>query len=74
MTLPLLSVPEIDDDKPPPLTATVPVGVALPLAPVTVTVAVNACAAVMLEADKLTEIVGAGGGFTVTFAEPEAPV
>ena len=74
VTLPLLSVPEIPDDNPPPLTATVPVGVGLPLAPLAVTVAVSAWFAKIVEFDKLTDIVGAGGGFTVTVAVPDALV
>lgn len=73
-TLPLLSVPETVDDNPPPLTATVPVGVGFPLPPLAVTVAVSAWLIKIVEPDKLTDIVGTGGGFTVTDPVPDALV
>jgi hypothetical protein len=48
--------------------ATLPVGVGVPL---TLTVAVRAWLARIVEAERLTEIVGTGGAFTVTEAVPE---
>jgi hypothetical protein len=68
VALPLLSVAEIAELNPPPLRATLPVGVGVPL---TVTVAVSAWLTKIVDADRLTAIVGAGGAFTVTEPVPD---
>ena len=43
---------------PPPMSVTEPVGVGLPLPPLTATVTVKACAVVMLDEDGVTDTVG----------------
>jgi hypothetical protein len=62
------------DSYPPPVTVTVPVGVALPLPPLTTAVTVKACVVVILVADGVTVTAGVFlvGVVTVTTAEPVA--
>jgi hypothetical protein len=73
VTVPLLSAVAAEV-YPPPLSTTVPVGVGLPLPPLTATVTARLCAVVMLDAAGVTVTVGIVfvGVFTVTAAAPDA--
>jgi hypothetical protein len=64
----------LDDLYVPLLNTTVPVGVAFPLVALIVTVAVIACAVVMLDSESPMLIPGAGREFTVTDPVPDALV
>jgi hypothetical protein len=61
---------------PPPLSATVPVGVALPLPPFTAAVTVKACVVLIVVADGVTATAGVNVASVVTaiVAEPAAPL
>jgi hypothetical protein len=71
LPLPRVAAAEV---YPPPLSVTVPVGVGLPVPPLTATVTERGCAVVMLEADGVTATVGVvfAATVTVTDALPEA--
>jgi hypothetical protein len=73
VALPLLRVAAAEV-YPPPLSVTVPVGLELPVPPLTATATVRGCAVVMLEEDGVTVTVGVifAGVVTVTVADPEA--
>ena len=75
VAVPLLSA-VATEVKPPPLSTTVPVGVGLPLPPLTATVTERLCVVAMLDADGDTVTAGIvfGDGVTVTEAAPEAPL
>jgi hypothetical protein len=62
------------DSYPPPVTVTVPVGIAFPLPPLTTAVTVKGCVVVMLVAEGVTVTAGVilAGVVTVTIADPDA--
>ena len=72
VVVPLVSV-VTTEVNPPPVSTTVPVGVGLPLPPLTATVTERLCAAVMLDGEGVTVTVGdISSVITVTKADPVA--